>query len=192
MGGKSYTGHGDSGESGLGSGGRAKKSEPVFEAVGMLDELNSVIGLAVSSLAAMRNTGGMDRDSERLDEPLLIIQSDLLDAGSFLSGYRKADEAGPLFASKLKRLENWTDALDEKLPALDSFILPGGCPVAAHLHQARTVCRRAERRVVAIDSSSKAAILPYLNRLSSYFFARARYENQKAGVRETVWNGKEE
>ncbi len=178
MGGKSYTGKGDAGDSGLPGGKRARKSEPIFEAVGMLDELNSVIGLA--RVAADKKKG--------LDEQLEAIQSDLFEAGSCLCGYWPAEKS-EMFVHKLKRLEEWIDEMDSEMPALENFILPGGCPLAASLHHARTVCRRVERRVEGIDVPAKKRILPYINRLGSYFFARARFENLKAGVEETVWKG---
>lgn len=176
MGGKSYTGKGDAGQSGTGDGKLARKSEPIFEAVGMLDELNAIIGLARAS-----------GRKEGTDEQLLAIQSDLFEAGSFLSGYRKAEDAKGVFAPKLARLEGWIDGMDANLGPLSNFILPGGCVFAAHLHQCRTTCRRAERRIEALDVPAKAAILPYINRLSSYFFAKARMANKESGVNETVW-----
>ena len=179
---KSYTGKGDSGSSGLGDGLRARKSEPVFEAVGMLDELNAVIGLARAAAD----------EKEGRDEQLELIQSDLFEAGAHVSGYRKAADAADSFARKLKRLEEWIDEIDAKLPPLANFILPGGCRMAARLHHCRTVCRRAERAVERLETQAKPFILPYLNRLSSYFFARARLENQQAGVQETDWKGKKD
>jgi cob(I)alamin adenosyltransferase len=182
MGVKSYTGKGDTGSSGLGDGQRARKSEPVFEAVGMLDELNAVIGLARAEI---------DKREGR-DEQLEEVQSDLFEAGSFLSGYRKAEDAADSFARKLKRLEEWIDEIDAKLPPLSNFILPGGCAMAARLHHCRTACRRAERAIERLESPAKPSILPYINRLSSYFFARARLENQEAGVQETAWKGRKE
>jgi len=182
MGGKSYTGKGDAGQSGTGDGKLARKSEPIFEAVGMLDELNANIGLA-------RATGAdkTEGKKEEADAQLLAIQSDLFEAGSFLSGYRKAEEAKGVFAAKLARLERWIDGMDAKLGALSNFILPGGSRFAAQLHLCRTTCRRAERRIEALDVPAKSAILPYINRLSSYFFARARMANKESGVDETVW-----
>lgn len=180
MGGKSYTGKGDAGSSGLPDGKRARKSEPIFEAVGLLDELNSVLGLVRAAADPKKG----------LDEQLETIQADLFEAGSYLCGYWPAEKAVS-FEHKLKRLEGWIDEMDEQMPALSNFILPGGCRLSASLHHARTVCRRVERRVEGIDVPSKKHILPYINRLGSYFFARARFENQKAGVEETVWKGEE-
>jgi ATP:cob(I)alamin adenosyltransferase len=169
---KSYTGKGDGGISGLGNGERARKSEPIFDALGMLDELNSLIGIA--ALKAGNN-----------DEQLEQIQQDLLEAGSIISGYSRGEFEN--FEHKVKRLERWIDSIDERLPPLENFILPGGCEIAASLHHCRTVCRRAERAIEKLEDNSKSKILPYLNRLSSYFFARARFENMKAGVKEKIW-----
>lgn len=174
MGGKSYTGKGDEGKSGTGDGKLARKSEPIFEAVGMLDELNAAIGMARA-------------ESKEEDPQLVSIQTDLFEAGAFLSSYRKAEEAAGVFTPKLARLEGWIDGIDAELPALTHFILPGGCSLAARLHMCRTTCRRAERRIEALDVPAKSAILPYINRLSSYFFTKARLANKRAGVQETVW-----
>ena len=189
MGGKSYTGKGDGGDSGLPSGTRARKSEPIFEAVGMLDELNSVIGMARVE-AGKGKTKDAESPEVPQDEQLEMIQADLFEAGSYLCGYWPAEKA-EVFNQKLKRLEVWIDKMDAEMPALSNFILPGGCPLSAELHYARTVCRRVERRVEGIDVPAKKFILPYLNRLGSYFFARARFENLSAGVSETVWKTKE-
>ncbi len=186
---KSYTGQGDKGHSSLGDGTRASKSHAVFEALGTLDELASVVGLAESGLGF--------RDGQ-LEE----IQRDLFEAGAQLSGATKTTACGPgmkegapvgdydgSFAVKLARLEKWIDEMDAQLPELKHFILAGGCPLSARLHHCRTVCRRAERRVEACGEGGKP-LLPYINRLSSYFFTRARLENRKAGVADIVWQGK--
>ncbi|MDE1798498.1 MAG: cob(I)yrinic acid a,c-diamide adenosyltransferase [Candidatus Micrarchaeota archaeon] len=179
---KSYTGKGDSGQSGLGSGKRHPKSHPTFEAVGTLDELMAAIGMAEAGLGYR-------------DEQLETIQRDLFEAGALFGhgwkGKRGEDEAAS-FAGKLKRLEGWIDAMDARLPALRHFILPGGCALSSRLHYARTVCRRAERRAEASKVPGRKEVLPYLNRLSSYFFTRARMENRKANVADIVWPGKGE
>lgn len=177
---KSYTGHGDSGHSSLGDGARHPKGHAAFEALGSIDELASVLALAEAD--------GLPRD-----EALGRIQRDLFEAGGVLSGAVKSPapsspaESPFDFPAKLARLSRETDQLDAQLPPLRHFILPGGCPLAARLHHARAVCRRAERRLESSDLPTKAAVGAYLNRLSSYLFARARLENQKAGVPERVW-----
>ena len=179
---KSYTGKGDSGRSSLGDCQIHPKSHATFEAVGTMDELMSTIGLAEAGLGYR-------------DEQFELIQRDLFEAGALFShGWKgeKAKTEAKSFVSKLKRLENWIDAMDAQLPPLRHFILPGGCALAARLHHARTVCRRAERRAEASKAPGKKEVLPYLNRLSSYFFTRARLENKKAGVSDIVWPGKSE
>lgn len=175
-GGKSYTGKGDDGNSCLGSGARLSKSHEIFEAVGALDELGSIIG------AAKAGTGNAEKELEE-------IQADLFEAGSIVSGAWKEEKA-KTFEEKLARLEKEIDVMDEKLPPINHFILAGGTPFAARLQLCRAVARKAERRARALEMAEFSPILKYLNRLSSYFFARARFENMKAGVKETEWKGK--
>lgn len=176
---KSYTGRGDSGRSRLGNGECLPKSHANFEAVGTLDELNSVVGMAKA---------GLGHSDGQLD----AIQRDLFETGALLSGAGKKKEGeamARLFESRLRRLEGWIDGMDSELLPLRHFILPGGSALAARLHHARAVCRRAERVVEACESVSKHIVLPYLNRLSSYFFTRARFENHRSGVNEQEWQG---
>ena len=170
--GRPYTKNGDDGNSSFGDGSRHPKSHKVFEAVGTMDELSSTIGIAKAKMGQ--------------DEQLSNIQRDLLEAGSIISGYYKPAKAQE-FEGRLKKIERWIDELDEKLPELKNFILAGGCPAAAYLHHARTVTRRAERRVQEIGNDEYKPILVYMNRLSSYFFVRARYENIKCGISEKEW-----
>ncbi|MFH1095217.1 MAG: cob(I)yrinic acid a,c-diamide adenosyltransferase [Candidatus Micrarchaeota archaeon] len=171
---KSYTGKGDGGQTTLGNGECRPKSDAVFYAIGSLDELSSAIGIAKAQAGD--------------DDELGRIQADLFGAGALISNAALAQKA-PGFGEKLKRLEGWIDKMDEKLPELGHFILPGGSEIAARLHLARAVCRRAERRVQTLGRDDLAPVLAYLNRLSSYFFARARFENMKAGVKEKEWKG---
>lgn len=173
--GKSYTKKGDDGTTCLGSGARKEKSHELLEAGGCLDELSSIIGEARSG------TGKEEAE-------LASIQRDLFEAGSIISGAWKVEKAS-VFEEKLILLEKSIDEMDEKLPELKHFILEGGTPFAARLHMARAVTRRAERRVQALGMKEFSPILKYLNRLSSYFFARARFENMKAGVKEEEWKG---
>ena len=169
---KSYTKTGDDGNSSFGDGSRHPKSHIVFEAVGTLDELSSTIGIAKAKLGQ--------------DEQLSEIQRDLLEAGAIVSEYYGNSKTQE-FESRTKKIEGWIDEIDQKLPELKNFILPGGCPAAAYLHHARTVTRRAERRVQEIRNEGLKPVLIYINRLSSYFFARARYENLKSGIQEKEW-----
>ena len=175
MAGKSYTGKGDGGQSSLGDGTRQPKSHAVFEAVGTLDELSCVVGEAKSGTGKEENE-------------LAQIQSDLFEAGAIAGGSWK-EEKITRFGGKLERLEGWIDEMDAQLPPLKHFILPNGTPFASRLHFARAVCRRAERGVQRLERDEYAPVLKYLNRLSSYFFARARLENMKTGVKESEWKG---
>jgi len=170
--GKSYTKNGDDGNSSFGDGSRHPKSHIVFEAIGTIDELSSTIGIAKAKLGQ--------------DEQLSNIQKDLFEAGSIISGYYKPAKAQE-FEGRLKKVERWIDDIDGQLPELNNFILAGGCPAAAYLHHARTVTRRAERRVQEIEEADFKPVLVYLNRLSSYFFVRARLENIKCGILEKEW-----
>ncbi|MFH0927800.1 MAG: cob(I)yrinic acid a,c-diamide adenosyltransferase [Candidatus Micrarchaeota archaeon] len=169
---RSYTKNGDDGSSSFGDGSRHPKSHIIFEAVGTLDELSSTIGIAKAKMGQ--------------DEQLSNIQRDLLEAGSIISGYYKGGKAAE-FEGRVQKLERWVDEIDASLPELKNFILPGGCPSAAYLHHARTVARRAERRVQEIGEDGLKPVLVYMNRLSSYFFARARHENLVCGVQEKEW-----
>lgn len=178
---KLYTRTGDQGETGLFDGTRVPKSDPRVDAYGEVDELNAVIGVARAT--------GLDGD---LDEMLGQVQRDL-----FALGARLADPGGKiatrvekvdLDAADIRRLEEWIDRLDAALPPLRRFILPGGSPAGAALHLARAVCRRAERRIVALGSGAVApALVTYINRLSDFLFVIARTANHRAGVAEREW-----
>ena len=173
-----YTKTGDRGETMLASGIRVPKDDPRLEAIGSIDELNSFIGLAIAQGAAPDL------------QPILIgIQNTLFEVGSDLTFPRK-DEKGHLIQRLEERqihdLEESIDRLTESLNPLRHFILPGGSPAGAILHCARSVCRRAERRAIAIqwkEGEGKLAI-QYLNRLSDLLFTMARFQNQVDGVDE--------
>ncbi len=177
-----YTRTGDDGTTALFGGRRVKKDAPRVEAYGAVDELNSAIGVAVS---VMRR--------RRLVKTLQEIQNELFNIGSELAsvGARRAEVAA-LFTQaqkKIASLEKLTDEYDAKLPALRTFILPGGSQAGALLHLCRTVCRRAERAVVTLGRKEKVRpeIGAYLNRLSDLLFALARYENRAARKPESPW-----
>ena len=177
-----YTRTGDDGTTALFGGRRVSKDDPRVEAYGAVDELNSVIGVAVS---AMRR--------RRLISALQGIQNELFNVGSELAsaGAKRADVAA-LFTDgerKIAALEALTDEYDGKVPALRTFILPGGSQAGALLHLCRTICRRAERSVVTLGRKEEVrpAIGAYLNRLSDLLFALARYENRAAKKPETEW-----
>ena len=184
---KIYTRTGDEGDTGLFGGPRVPKDDARVEAYGAVDELNAVLGVAAA---------GLDPEaSPDLAEMLHEIQSTLFDLGGELATPDARERAAsgkltPLLAEGAsERLEGWIDALEEELEPLTQFILPGGAPVAAALHHARTVCRRAERRVVSLAAIEDVANDPlvYLNRLSDFLFVAARAVNRREGVEEPRW-----
>jgi len=171
---KIYTKTGDKGGTSLFSGGRVSKDSSRIEAYGTVDELNSLLGL----LTAEELPSEM---SERLRE----IQGSLFAIGSLLADPKGklGDEAGSFSPGTL---EGWIDTMDSELPELRAFILPGGCREAALAHVARSVCRRAERRVVAVDGFD-SVVVAYLNRLSDLFFVLARWLNARGGIPDVEW-----
>ncbi len=173
---KIYTGGGDRGETGLFGGRRTGKDDPRIEAYGTVDELGALLGLA----------DGLDEGGE-IAESIRSIQRDLFAIGSVLACPDPGDpEVDPLPEDAPAKLEGWIDRLEEELPPLKQFILAGGCPQAGALHLARTVCRRAERRAVALGRELNVPdpIVVYLNRLSDFLFVAARWANRRAGVSE--------
>jgi cob(I)alamin adenosyltransferase len=179
---KIYTRTGDGGETGLGDGARVGKDTLRVECYGEVDELNACLGIV----------RGQHEDAS-LDTLLAQIQKDLFAVGAQLAdpGVRVADRKpkAALTPEHVKKLEEAIDARQERLPPLKAFILPGGSPAAARLHFARTVCRRAERRVVALARREDVdpLVVPYLNRLSDLLFVLARDANRTAGVPENTW-----
>lgn len=177
---KIYTRTGDDGTTMLFSGGRVRKDHLRVEAYGTVDELNSQLGV----VRAMQ-------PHEKVTAWLIDVQNQLFRLGADLATPMdaKADWVVRLDESPIKALEEAIDAMSADLPELTNFILPGGTPAAAHLHVARTVCRRAERQVVRLAEAE--AINPvaqtYLNRLSDWLFVLARYENHLAGEPESKW-----
>ena len=171
-----YTRSGDGGETGLGDGTRVSKCAARVTAYGEVDELNAVLGLVVCQTPS---------------EPDLLrtIQNDLFDVGADLCLPAAGDQPGlRIVPVQVTRLEMEIDRLNEGLQPLRSFILPGGTPAAAWLHLARTVCRRAERSVVALMQSEpvNANALAYLNRLSDLLFVMARVANGD-GQGDVLW-----
>jgi len=175
---KIYTRTGDSGETSLFGGSRIAKNDPRIEAYGTVDELNSFLGIARASWP-----------SSPIDVQLQRVQSDLFDIGAYLASpgterFRSVD------AKRIKELEQEIDSMEADLQPLKTFIVPGGSPAAAQLHVARTVCRRAERRVVALKDSSAEmqTTTAYLNRLSDFLFVAARFANRRHGTPDTLWS----
>lgn len=184
---KIYTRTGDRGETGLFGGGRVFKDHTRVEAYGEVDELNSVLGVVVASLEDAREAEIAGR--------LRQIQADLFTLGANLATPR-AEEGGRasahipgLPAERIAEMESWIDAAEEELEPLQSFILPGGSQAAALLHLARTVCRRAERRVVTLAHQAQVEeeVIVYLNRLSDLLFTLARLANRRGGRQDIPW-----
>jgi cob(I)alamin adenosyltransferase len=177
-----YTRTGDDGTTSLGSGARRKKYDPRVDAYGTLDELNAVIGLARLHTAS----------DAVVDAALGRIQNDLFDVEADLCLAEKGPGGARLTVSdtQVTWLEGEIDRLNSELAPLKSFILPGGSPASAWLHLARTVCRRAERIMVALMDQPCEEVsgpsLRYVNRLSDYFFVAGRYANGK-GVSDVLW-----
>ena len=179
---KIYTKTGDKGSTRLASGQPVSKTDPRVEAYGAVDELNAVIGVA-------RLHSGQN---DRIDAMLARIQNELFDLGADLATPLEPApkwEALRIQASPIERLEAEIDWMNESQKPLDSFILPGGSPLSAHLHMARTVCRRAEREAIRLVEAGEAATpeaVIYLNRLSDHLFVAARRANAH-GADDVLW-----
>jgi cob(I)alamin adenosyltransferase len=177
-----YTRTGDAGETGLLGGRRVRKSALRVEAYGEIDELNACLGLARAALA--------DAETASL---LTDVQRDLFAVSARVADARKNDEAASEKTAfpdtRVTALERAIDAAEVTLPPLRAFVIPGGGEAGARLHLARTVCRRAERRVVALAAQEDvpAVFLAYLNRLSDLLFVLARTANHRAGVQDLPW-----
>lgn len=172
-----YTKTGDTGQTSLFGGNRILKCEELVDVYGSMDELNSWIGKIASDLA-----------SSDVVEFLSAIQADLLMIGSHLAGW-KADLKN--LPHRVKQMEARIDVLDDTLPKLTHFLLPGGTTLASEIHLVRAVCRRVERQTVALGLHQEVdpRILTYLNRLSDLFFMLARFVNHEAGIVEITWQG---
>ena len=177
-----YTRTGDTGETGLFGGGRVAKDDVRVEAYGAVDELNAVIGAALVQVSDVA-----------IVERLRVIQADLFTLGAQLATPNAAGPAAShlpaLPGARVVEMERWIDECDEELPPLRAFILPGGAGGGGALHHARTVCRRAERRVVTLAGAQEvdARIVVYLNRLSDLLFALARLATHRAGDTDVRW-----
>jgi cob(I)alamin adenosyltransferase len=185
---KIYTGTGDRGKTSLFSGERIEKNDDRIEAYGAVDELNASIGAVIASLPTAPGT-----DLVRMQ--LIRIQSDLFRVGAFLA--TTADSPSMVYLHPMDQadsdwLEERVDQMQSQITELTVFILPGGHPSAAWAHVARTVCRRAERRIVSlleqtpIDKNTHC-LLTYVNRLSDYLFILARFCNHLAGMEDQLW-----
>lgn len=182
---KIYTRTGDDGTTALGTGERVRKDGARVSAYGTVDELNAAIGVARLATA---------RDEPAIDAMLMRIQNDLFDLGADLCvpdrGETLPYEPLRITDAQVLRLEGDIDALNGELQPLRSFVLPAGTPAAAHLHVARTVCRRAERLIVELAADENEpvsrAVIKYVNRLSDFLFVAARYSNGR-GNDDVLW-----
>lgn len=175
-----YTKTGDKGQTSL-IGGRVGKDDVRVEAYGTIDELNSFIGVAQAEAAK-------HEELEELAGWLVDIQQELFDCGSDLA-YAREGAPFKINGEPAERLEGWIDRYIAEAPEITRFILPGGSAVSSALHVCRTVCRRAERRVVTLsrEYAINEDVLIYLNRLSDFFFAAARVANAKLAVPDTEY-----
>jgi cob(I)alamin adenosyltransferase len=178
---KIYTKTGDEGETALFGGTRVLKSDARVDAYGEVDELNAWLGLARSQ-----------QPGAEIDAMLEAMQRDLFAIGAALADPRRKIaarvEKAVLSADAIGRLEEWIDGLEASLPPLRRFLLPGGSAAGAALHVARTVCRRAERRIVALGPDAvEPIVLTYMNRISDLLFVLARSANHRAGAAEVEW-----
>lgn len=178
-----YTRSGDEGTTMLGNGERRKKYDLRVSAYGTVDEVTAVIGVARLHTAS----------ALQIDAMLARIQNDLFDLAADLCSPDKGKGPGgerlAVNAQQVKRLEDEIDLLNADLMPLRTFVLAGGTPAAAHLHVARTVCRRAERVIVELKDSGESVspeVLSYINRLSDFLFVASRYLNDK-GARDVLW-----
>jgi len=186
---KIYTRTGDDGTTALGTGERRKKYDLRIACYGTIDETNAAVGLARVAIAPDGDCDGRD-----LNAILARIQNDLFDLGADLCSPAKGKGPGgarlTVTEAQVTRLESEIDRLNENLAPLRSFVLPGGGPAAAHLHLARTVCRRAERLMVELADAPgeevSAAALKYVNRLSDLLFVASRFANQM-GAGDVLW-----
>ena len=184
---KIYTRGGDKGETTLLGGVRVAKNDPRVTAYGTVDELNAALGVAI----ALENGNALNL----LSDELRSLQEDLFTMGARLAAANpeRALRKGTIPAldeGRIEELEAWIDRLDADLPSLDAFVLPGGSIVAAQLHVARTICRRAERNVMELLTEQPdlaEVVIPYLNRLSDLLFMLARSVNHQKDHKDTLW-----
>ncbi|HYA56075.1 MAG TPA: cob(I)yrinic acid a,c-diamide adenosyltransferase [Nitrososphaerales archaeon] len=174
-----YTRRGDRGETSLYGPKRVRKDDPRVEAYGTIDELNSIIGVIIAG----SNDRALVSSLKEVQRMLFVAGGD---AATEIGGRQKVPR---ITEPDTKRVEELTDDLLTQLPPLSNFILPGGSPTGAMLHVARSVCRRAERRIVTASAPGgmNPQLLPFFNRLSSYLFDLSRWVNSRAKKKDDVW-----
>ena len=176
-----YTRTGDAGTTSLVDGSRRGKNDLRIESYGEIDELSSALGLAIATRGC----------TEEMRDELIAVQHVLFEIGAYLATpvAPESEPELPGIKEDTEKLEGWIDSIDERLPKMRSFILPGGNELSGRLHLARTVCRRAERHIVSLAQKSfvDPLVIGYINRLSDYLFVAARYGNFIEGVSEIAW-----
>lgn len=187
---KIYTKTGDQGTTGLFAGPRVSKDDPRIVTYGCIDELNSLIGVAIAAMPPILTSSLLLADS--LESILRSIQSDLFSIGAELATPDPdAHKMRLLNNQRISCLENWIDSAETELIPLTGFILPGGSTPAAFLHYSRTVCRRAEQNLVGLmkqpDIADYTRVLVYLNRLSDFLFVVARLANHRSNKPDLAW-----
>jgi len=184
-----YTRGGDKGETALAGGQRVPKDAPRIDAYGTVDELNSFVGLACVTCG---DEAAREPRLGKLVDILLRVQHELFNLGSQLATLPKDlhPKQARISSAEIEQLEREIDAMNAELPALRSFVLPGGSRLNAELHAARTICRRAERLTVALARAEEVApeAIRYLNRLSDALFVWSRWVNHVMGVPEVLWD----
>jgi cob(I)alamin adenosyltransferase len=177
---KIYTRAGDDGSTGLLGPGRVSKSAPRVEAYGTVDELNAALG----TVRSLDPEGPLEAEFRQIQSQLFTLGAEL--ATTTLKALAELER---LVDGDVTQLETWIDHLEHDLEPLQNFILPGGAPLAAQLHLARTICRRAERRLVTLADveTIDPRLIRYLNRLGDLLFVMARWSNARAGAAETAW-----
>ena len=178
---KIYTRTGDKGKTSLFGGKRVSKANIRVEAYGSIDELHAAVAVAKAHLKD---------ESKEVEEYLYAIQNDLFTLASIVAN--PSGNISILLSETIKEMENRIDVLTEKLPVLNNFIFCDGGPAGSSLHLARAICRRVERRLVALDEIEKQseAVMMYFNRLSDYLFTLARFVNFKEAYKEKIWSSK--
>ncbi len=183
---KIYTKTGDKGQTGI-IGKRISKASKLIDALGSLDELNASLGIVIYKVISEKTEQKL---LKKIEKDLEDTQSIIFSIGGILAGGRIKLN----LKLQTKKLESRMDKMDKELEPLQNFILPGGSNISSSLHLSRAICRRAERRLVdyfeEISLKDESEILPFVNRLSDYFFTLARYINLKSGFKETIWNSR--
>jgi cob(I)alamin adenosyltransferase len=189
---KLYTRTGDDGTTGLFGGGRVRKDHIRVEAYGCVDELNAILGMCISALDLTADKAGSGAPVVVFSPILMALQSRLFDLGADLAtpaDSPHADKIARIGQVHISQAETWIDLVDAGNLPMTQFILPGGSELAARLHLARTVCRRAERAMVTLarESPINQMTIVYVNRISDLLFAMARRANKERGLHDVPW-----